>query len=158
MSGCDMIVNLNTLPDAPKVPDGVRIKRAYAGDLGVILDFIRERFAPMWVYEAQKAIMQSPGTCFIATRDGKLLGFACYDSSAKGFFGPIGVDEAARGQDVGTALLFRTLEAMREAGYGYGIIGWVSDARPFYEKGVGARIIEGGEPENSVYKNMVSMQ
>jgi hypothetical protein len=27
--------------------------------------------------------MQSPGKCFIATEEGKLLGFACYDASAK---------------------------------------------------------------------------
>ena len=36
--------------------------------------------------------MQELPKCFIATENGKLIGFACYDATAKGFFGPIGID------------------------------------------------------------------
>lgn len=102
--------------------------------------------------------MQSPGKCFIATKKGKLLGFACYDASAKGFFGPIGVLTSERGKNIGTLLLLlRTLEAMREYGYGYAIIGWVSEAEQFYRKTVSAEYIKNGEPENSVYSNLIFM-
>ena len=52
-----------------------------------------------------------------------MLGFACYDTTHKNFFGPTGVDAAKRGQGIGTALLLATLHAMREAGYMYAIIG-----------------------------------
>ena len=65
---------------------------------------------------------------------------------------------AARGKHIGKALLLRTLFAMREAGYGYAIIGWAEDAAPFSEKTVGARFIEGGTPENTVYSRMIRMR
>ena len=46
---------------------------------------------------------------------------------------------------------------MREYGYAYAVIGWVSDAELFYRKTVGAEWIRGGNPENSVYSGMISM-
>ena len=67
--------------------------------------------------------------------------FACFDSSAKGFFGPIGVLSEYRGKRVGQSLLLKTLYAMKEYGYGYAIIGWVSDAELFYRKTVGAECL-----------------
>lgn len=100
--------------------------------------------------------MSETPKCFIANENGEMIGFACYDSSAKGFFGPIGVLEERRGEKIGQRLLLRTLHAMRE--YGYAIIGWVSEAEDFYRNSVGAEFIKGGEPENSIYSNLVSMK
>ncbi len=99
--------------------------------------------------------MSDVSKCFIATENGEILGFACYDSSAKGFFGPIGVKPDRRGENIGQTLLIRTLNSMRE--YGYAVIGWVSEAEMFYRKTVGAEYIKGGNPENSVYSNLVFM-
>ena len=93
----------------------------------------------------------------IGTTKGKMIGFACYESSAKGFFGPLGVSEEARNKKIGKALLIRTLQAMNEYGYAYAVIGWVSDAEQFYRKTVGAEYIKGGSPENSIYSNLISM-
>lgn len=154
--GRDMIVGLTRLP-AYEVGEGIKIKRAYSGDKGTILSFIREHFQESWEYEAEHAMMQEPCKCFIATENGKLLGFACFDSAAKGFFGPIGVSEDARGKNVGKALLIRTMEAMREYGYAYAVIGWVNTAEHFYRKAVGAEFIKDAHPENSVYSNLVYM-
>lgn len=81
-----------------------------------------------------------------------MTGFACYDSTLKGFFGPIGVDDSAHKKRLGSALLIRTLEAMRDAGYGYAAIGWAGPVE-FFRKTVGATVIEGSEP--GVYKNLV---
>lgn len=53
--------------------------------------------------------------------------------------------------------MIRTLNAMREYGYGYAIIGWVSEAENFYRKTVGAEYIKGGNPENGVYSNLIMM-
>ncbi len=156
VQGCDMIANLNTLPAVPAC-EGVRIKRAFPGDKETILAFVRERFSRGWVGECEHALMQSTPKCLIATKGGKVLGFACYDASALGFFGPIGVAEEARGQGIGAALLVQTLHVMRAQGYGYAIIGWVNDAEMFYRKTVGATFIEGGTPEKSVYSNLVMM-
>ena len=156
MPGCDMIVSLMKLPEN-KVAEGIKIKRAFGGEKDKVLDFIKENFTIAWANEAERAILQDISKCFIATENGKILGFACYDASARGFFGPTGVTEAARGKGVGSALLLKTLESMREYGYAYAIIGWVDDAEMFYRKVVGAEFIKGGEPENSIYCNMIEM-
>ena len=127
------------------------------GDKETILEFVKKNFQRNWVYEVEHALMEPVSKCYIATENGKILGFACFDSSAKGFFGPIGVDPERRGEDIGKMLLVKTLESMREYGYGYAIIGWVSEAEQFYKKTVGAEYIKGGNPENSVYSNLVFM-
>lgn len=153
----DMLVNLTTLPQLPSLPAGIKLKRAFPGDKNIILDFIKNNFQESWRNEAEYALMQNPPACFVATENGKLLGFACYDASAKGFFGPIGVLPSERGKGIGAALLIHTLKAMRAAGYGYSIIGWVDGPEEFYEKVVNAQAIVGGEPQNSVYSRYIFM-
>ena len=154
----DMIVNLTTLDYSATPDEGVKLKRAFPADKSRILEFVGKHFSQNWVNEVEYALTQNPPACFIATRDGEMIGFACYDASAKGFFGPTGLSESERGRGTGRALLMRTLLAMREAGYGYAIIGWVGDAAKFYEKCAGARYIEGGEPEHSVYSRFIFMK
>ena len=152
----DMIVNLTHLPEY-SLPEGVKVKRAFPGEKERILQYIRDNFGKCWPCEAEHALMAPVSQCFIATRAGKIIGFSCYDSSARGFFGPIGVSSDERGNGVGKALLLRTLNAMYEYGYIYAVIGWVGEAAGFYQKTVAAEWIPGGEPENSVYRNMIDM-
>jgi len=78
-------------------------------------------------------------------KDGELVGFSCYDSTMRNFFGPMGVAENARNKGIGTALLLRCMHAMAAGGYGYAVIG---DADPvkFYEKTVNAFEIPGSSP------------
>lgn len=156
LEGGDMIVSLYNLPEI-KVNGNIKIKRAFVGDKDIILDFVGKYFRKNWVYEVEHSLMEEVSKCFVATEDGKIIGFACYDSSAKGFFGPIGVEPTRRGENIGQALLVRTLSSMKEYGYGYAIIGWVSEAEMFYRKTVSAEFIKGGSPENSVYSNLVFM-
>lgn len=127
------------------------------GDKDTILHFAGKHFQKKWIYEVEHSLMEDVSKCFIATENGKVIGFACFDSSAKGFFGPIGVEPTRRGEQIGQALLIRTLNAMKEYGYAYAIIGWVSEAEMFYRKTVGAEFIKGGNLENSVYSNLVFM-
>lgn len=154
--GGDMIVSLYHLPGC-ELPEGVKIKRAFICDRECILRFVEQYFEKSWVHEVEHALIQDVSKCFIATENGRLLGFACFDATAKGFFGPIGVLPESRGRNIGKALLLRTLHAMEEHGYGYAIIGWVSEAEQFYRKTVGAEFIKGGSPENSVYSNLIFM-
>ncbi len=130
--------------DARLKENGIAIRRALAPELETIRAFIAARFSAGWVSEMQVAFSRDPNACLIAVRDGKLLGFACYDAIALGFFGPTGVDEAARGLGIGKALLIRTLLAMRERGYGYAAIGWAGPV-DFYARAVGAIPIPGSE-------------
>lgn len=156
LKGGDMIVNLYHLPEI-KLDNNIKIKQAFVGDKDTILAFVEKYFQKNWVYEVEHSLMETPSKCFIATENGKVIGFACYDSSAKGYFGPIGVLPERRGEQIGQALLIRALNSMREYGYGYAIIGWVSEAEMFYRKTVGAEYIKGGNPENGVYSNLVFM-
>ena len=153
----DMIVNLKNIEYREPEDGNLRIKRAFAGDKETILRFVRENFSESWTAEAECAILQMPSQCFIATEQGRVLGFACYDVSAKGFFGPIGVLESERGRQIGKYLLLKTLDAMRSVGYGYAIIGWVSEAEGFYRRTVHAEAIPDSAPKDSVYSNLVRM-
>ena len=92
---------------------------------------------------------------FLAVKDKEIIGFACYDCTAKGFFGPTGVTEEFRGRGVGTALLYACMAAMKEEGYAYAVIGWVSDAQAFYEKTVQAIPIPDSHP--GVYIRKIDM-
>ena len=47
---------------------------------------------------------------------------------------------------------------MKEKGYGYAVIGYVTDAVGFYEKVIGASVIENSSTDKSVYKNLLSVE
>jgi predicted N-acetyltransferase YhbS len=88
---------------------------------------------------------RQPIACFIATKDKAVIGFSCHDTTSRGFFGPTGVSKPVRGSGVGKALLFSSLEALRELGYAYAIIGGVGP-REFYARACGAIEIPGSDP------------
>ena len=150
----DMLVNLYRLPEDKPIDD-VEIVRALPPDIHHILAFVREQFSESWVSECSVALYTQPCTCFIAKKDSTCIGFACYDATARGMFGPLGVAKEMRGSGVGRALLLACLHGMREAGYGYAVIGWCDEAAPFYEHAVGAVRIPNSEPENTAYGRMI---
>ena len=150
----DMLVNLYRLPEY-KAPENVKIARVMPPDRHRVLRWVREQFGEGWESECAVALSAQPNTCFIAERDGACIGFSCYDATARGLFGPIGVAKEERGTGVGRALLMASLLAMREAGYGYAVIGWCDEAARFYEHAVGAIPIPGSEPENTAYGRMI---
>ncbi|MFD1983703.1 GNAT family N-acetyltransferase [Mesorhizobium newzealandense] len=146
----DYLVNLSLLAPDPELDARIRgaavtIRRALAPELELVTGWVRQTFSPGWSSETTVAFSRQPVSCFLATRDSKLVGFAVYDAIARGFFGPTGVDEAARGAGIGHALLLATLLDMRVMGYGYAIIGDVGPSE-FYERTVGARQIPDSEP------------
>ena len=57
--------------------------------------------------------VSSPKSCFIAIRESRIIGFCCYDATALGFCGPIGVEAASRGNGTGKALLLTSLLDMK---------------------------------------------
>jgi GNAT superfamily N-acetyltransferase len=134
----------------------VQIKQAHPAEKHMVLDFIRQNFdSPGWVDECERAFAHDPVSCFIGVKDGEILGFSCWDVTAKGFFGPMGVTARRRKYGVGSALLKRALFAMKEYGYAYAVIGWsADDAIPFYQKCVHAELIPDSPPEKSIYRNL----
>jgi GNAT superfamily N-acetyltransferase len=152
----DLLVRLYDLPQLEserKVADaGITVRRALAPEGEILREWIGEHFNHHWIAEAMVGMARAPVTTLIAVKDNRLLGFACYDTTAKGFFGPTGVDEAARGQGIGEVLLIETLRAMREAGYGYAIIGSAGPVG-FYQRRLDAIVIPDSDP--GVYKGML---
>jgi GNAT superfamily N-acetyltransferase len=152
----DLLVRLYDLPhfdaEAKVAAAGIVVRRAISPERQVILDWIGARFSVGWAAEATVALTSLPITCWVAVKDGSLLGFACHDATAKGFFGPTGVSEDARGQGIGEALLIATLKGMREAGYAYAVIG---DPGPvaFYQKRLDALEIPRSKP--GIYAGML---
>lgn len=153
----DMLVKLYTLPDlapllAAQAAAAVDIRRCIPPEKHLVVDWVRERWSPTWASECDVAFTRQPPACFVAVVDGHPVGFACYDTTARGFFGPIGVDEAYRRRGIGEALLVMALDAMLQGGYGYAIIGGVGPA-DWYAKLVGATIIPDSTP--GVYRGML---
>lgn len=157
----DMLVKLYDLPTSGDLIEklslgGISIKRVFPSDIGGIVSFVRENFNDNWAGECRYACVQRPPCCFVAVRDGKVVGFACYDVAAKNFFGPVGVLESERGLGIGKALLLCCLRTMREAGYAYAIIGWVEPPNiAFYQKTAGAVVIPDSFP--GAFRNRVDI-
>jgi len=146
----DLLVRLYALEPKPQLTSklakkGIVIRRVLAPELAPVTRWIGESFGAGWAGEATVSFARQPPSCFIAIRKNKPVGFACYDATARGFFGPTGVDEAARGQGIGQTLLLACLFDMRAQGYAYAIIGDVGPV-DFYARTVGATRIAGSTP------------
>ena len=157
----DMLVKLfhlnspNELENA-LLSEGIRIKRALAPDKSKIEEFAKTCANEDYSDEASVALTNVPATCYIATKGKKLVGFACFEVTAKNFFGPMAVLEEYRKKGIGKALLLKSLVSMREMGYAYAIIGWpTKSAIPFYEKTVNAILID--EISSGLYKQMIEI-
>lgn len=141
----DLLVNLYSrrMADlAARVSDvEATIRVALPPEQHIIKDWVRANFSEYWVSEVAAAMAHQPPGCLIATVDGQLVGFACYDATARGFFGPTGVSEDQRGKRIGLALFYHTLAAMKAHGYAYAIIGSAGPV-DFYVNAIGAIPIE----------------
>ncbi len=155
----DMLVKLYELPalapalEAPHAA-GIEIRRAFGLEKRPIAEWIGEHFNAGWASECESTLYRMPPTCFVAVQGGELAGFACYDATRKGFFGPTGVLELMRGKGIGAALLLACLHDMFAQGYGYAIIGWAGPTE-FYSKICGAVTIPDSEP--GVYRGVLDV-
>ncbi|NKJ09227.1 GNAT family N-acetyltransferase [Rhizobium sp. SG741] len=155
----DYLVNLSTLPPDTQSPErmaqaGITIRRALPPELRLIIGWVGDHFSQGWASETTVAMTRQPPTCFIATRNQELVGFACHEATARGFFGPTGVAEEVRGLGIGRALLFASLTDMKAMGYAYAVIGDVGPSE-FYEKAVGAMPIPNSAP--GIYAGMLKL-
>jgi GNAT superfamily N-acetyltransferase len=161
----DMLVRLYSLPELPPILNklkltGFVIRRAHPAESGIIVSWVRDHFHEKWAAECQASLEPRPTTCFIATelqpqpeqnndpytlQPERLVGFACYDTIAKGMFGPEAVHPDFQGRGIGKALLLASMHAMSDDGYACAVIAWAGPT-DFYKRTVGARIIKDSEP------------
>ena len=157
----DMLVKLYNIPCSHDIEEnlsksGIRCKKALALNRSKIIAFVKTCAKDDYSDEVRAAFANNPVTCYIATREKEIIGFACYEATARNFFGPMAVLESERKKGVGGALLLRALESMRELGYAYAIIGWpTKSAVSFYKKCVDAILID--EKSSGVYKRMIEI-
>src|SRR5215510_8793987 len=147
----DLLVNLLKLSEAPP-PDSFVLRRAQPFELTLVRQFIEKHFSVAWADEVSVGFANKPISVYVATIDHKLVGFAAYECTRRGFFGPTGVIEDAQGKGIGKALLLASLIALREMGYVYAVIGAAGPVR-FYQRTVGAIVIPDSEP--GIYTDML---
>jgi len=147
----DLLVKLYGLP-AERTVGGVDLRRALAPEKQAITAWVGGTFGPRWASECEVAFAGHPIGVQVAVAGGELIGFACWDATARGFLGPLGVAEAWRTKGVGSALVLQCLHAMRAHGYAYAVIGGVGP-RAFYEKIVPVMEIPGSSP--GIYQGML---
>src|SRR5437867_229555 len=134
----DLLVNLLKLPSIGRLSDeSLNIRRAQPFEITPVREFIQKHFSVAWADEISVGFANKPVSVVIATRDGRVIGFAGYECTRKAFFGPTGVEKSARGRGIGKALLISALQGLRELGYVYGIIGAAGPVE-FYQEVVGA--------------------
>ena len=155
----DLLVNLysrnmDTLRVRAAAVDAI-IRVALPPEQHIIKDWVRTHFSEYWVSEVTAAMAHQPPGCLIATIDGQLVGLACYDATARGFFGPTGVSEDQRGKGLGLALFYHTLAAMKAQGYAYAVIGSAGPV-DFYVKAAGAMPIPSDKED--IYQGLLRLK
>ena len=121
------------------------LRKPIGAEHTAVVAWVAGCFSAGWASEAQVALANRPVSLWIAVQNTELLGFACYDATALGFFGPIGVAAAARRKGLGAALLQACLHDMRAAGYGYAVAGGVGEPE-FFRRVAGAIDIPDSTP------------
>ena len=150
----DLLVKLYELDFSYNLPEPFLIKRPIGPEKIKVVEWTRKNFGGLWASEVDVAFSHIPISMFVAyeKNNKEIVGFSCYDTTTRGFFGPVGVLEEFRGKGIGKALLIKTLEDMFNVGYAYAIIG---DAGPveYYKKTVGAIEIPNSKP--GIYKDLL---
>lgn len=151
----DLLVKLYALPAENAVQTTTaeyEVRRAFAAEKGLVRRWIAQHFGDGWASESEAAFARLPISCFVAVVEDQIAGFACYDATTRGFFGPTGVAEAQRQRGVGRALLLATLHDMASQGYAYAIIG-AAGSTGFYMRDLDAIEIPGSAP--GFYRGMI---
>lgn len=146
----DMLIKLYDLPASrvagpARAGDAHVVRKPIGTEVDAVVAWVGEHFGARWASEARVALANRPVSLFIAVQKSEPVGFACYDATARGYVGPIGVLPQARGTGIGAALLWAALEDMRAAGYGYAVAGAVG-AGDFFRSVAGAVEIPGSSP------------
>jgi len=146
----DMLVSLYRLPLAGKQllmleGQGIFVRRAMSYERQRVLQWVTDTFNALWASECATAFGRQPIGCYLAVKDGQIVGFSCLDCTFRNFVGPIGVSSGDRDKGIGRALLLTCLHEMKVTGYAYAIVG--DAGKPaFFETAAGAIAISDSTP------------
>lgn len=116
---------------------GVVVRRARsAAEAGLVA--LVASFGGSWTGEVAAALEHVPPRCYLAERDGSVVGFAVYGTNRTDWFGPMGTRAEERGRGIATVLLRRCLADLRDTGARTAQVAWAGPVE-FYARAVGAR-------------------
>lgn len=141
----DMLCSLVEIPSIAETLENLEkqkiyIRRANPWEASSVRRYVLNEFSENWADETASAFTHQPVTCYVATHEGRFVGFANYECTRKNYFGPTGVNDAYRGKGIGKALFIAALHGLRELGYSYCIIGGAGPV-DFYAKAAQAMVI-----------------
>jgi mycothiol synthase len=142
----NMLVDLNAMDWSTQQDEdllkakGVEVRRANKADIPTIKELLNTEWQ-LWNNELDMAMTDNPPSVHIAFINNDLRAFSIHNGNNKGtgWFGPMGTHPDMRGLGIGSILLKRCLEDMRQQGYSHSIIPWVGPVA-FYSHYCNARI------------------
>jgi len=142
----DMIVSLQQLPPTPALPDGYHIDIVRPWDSQTLVSWVEQAFSKIWANEVLCGLTSQPSKVLVISKDSQIIGFAGYNITFPGFFGPTGVLESERGLGLGKILLIEAMHRLHALGHVYAFIG---DPGPvdFYQKTLGAVLLPADLPD-----------
>ncbi len=147
----DLLVKLYELPDVEEARrrlearHGVVVRRALPPERREVVRWVARVFGDQWASEVEVAFGRTPPACVIAVRDQEILGFSVYDTTFRGFLGPIGTAPEARGMGIGRVVLLVALRELWHLGYAYAIVGAAGPVE-FFQRVAGAQEIPESTP------------
>ena len=118
--------------------EGIEIRPYRRDDLLVFLDFLEQTMPLDWVRVERTNLKKiatagfRPDQITLVLDNGMVVGYCQFEGS---HFGPFGVAEKYQGRGIGTVLLARTLERMRQQGHHDAWVLWTDDtAAKVYSK------------------------
>jgi mycothiol synthase len=109
---------------------GIEIRPYRRSDLVRFLAFLERSMPTDWVRVERRNLRKIPEGGFhvdqvtVVTHSDEIIGYCQFEGS---HFGPFGVSDEFQGKGIGTVLLARTLERMKQAGYHDAWVMWTDD-------------------------------
>jgi mycothiol synthase len=110
--------------------DGIEIRFYRRHDLVRFMEFLEQSMPSDWVRVERRNLRKiveggfHPEQVVLVTKGNDIIGYCQFEGS---HFGPFGVSDAYQGRGIGTVLLARTLERMRQEGYHDAWVMWTDD-------------------------------
>ncbi len=121
--------------------EDIELVRAGYDDMQDVFEFVESHF-PRWRTQMTFTYNSLPVSLHIARRQGTIIGFAAHNTNnfGNGWFGPIAVLPEFQRKGIGSTLLKRCMQDMKDWGLEQALIPW-AEPRAFFEQAVQARVV-----------------
>jgi GNAT superfamily N-acetyltransferase len=106
------------------IREGIVVRLATPEDRDRVRDWVLKNSGHNWSHETAKAIGPAGSGVWIAEDETGLVAYSVFGSLEHHWFGPIGVAPNLRKKGLGTLLLFKSLDSMRQLGVPRAVIPW----------------------------------